>query len=1488
MFYIEMKTLIYMRKFFVHIILFLTVFICFTETLQAQTPKRSVAGGGIPACPVAAEITADDGSKVSLKLKGDKAMHWYETSDGYSVFQTDSSKYVYAMLDSSNNLVATNITISSDYKHNTKVANFVSKTAKNLQFSKTQVSAKRNSIISKSTASYNAFPSVGTRKVLLLLIDYTDKPFIINKEEFENLMNQSNYKGTGSFKDYYAKNSFGKLELTTTVCGWYHASKTMAYYGSNDSRGNDVKPEALVSEAIDQAEADGVNFADYDNDGDGYVDDIQVIHAGYGEENSNALSTYIWSHSGSLGLYSRTYDGVKIQKYAIYPELRGISGTRTTNIGVICHEFGHSLGLPDLYDTDYSSNGLAEWDLMANGSWNNNGASPANHGAWSKAFMNWIKPVEISTAQSVALQNAEENSVAYKIKTNTLGEYYLLENRQAIDNEAFLPGHGLLIFHVDDNYIDAHLMQNDVNDYDRHNGLDLIEADNSSSSASLSGDPFPGNSANTLFTDTSTPKSVLWDGSFLSKPITDISENTSTNLLYFKFMNGGIKPAKDLKATPEGSTQINVQWTKNEDNNHVILLTNTQNNFGKPQIGKIYATGDVLTSGDTILYVGSGTSFSHTGLTPNSTHYYKLFSYNAKLEYSAELDAHANCNCAPLNLPYVEDIEQHTMPECWNQTSAGDAYWASSESANAGGSASEFMAVSGSASTDTLRLVSPPINTIGYTHISLSFRHMLTYLSPGATFKIQSSNDGKNWVDANWQLKTDSNLVVPAKMTNVDIVHNINNLQSRIAFVIEGDLSKFGRWYVDDIMLTGSTIPIATISSDAPTINLQDTVTISANIIGNVDSVEWHFGEGATPFTSSVLSSNRITYNTPGYKTISIKVNGKHVFEQENMIYVTNNQYVAPKSLISHVKDSSVILNWLAPSDTLSELHEDFENYPAFSLNFSPWQQIDSDKTATISVSNFNFLNENYTGSFIIFDKDNTNPVANSLWSAYSGNKFAACFSSNVLQGSPNNDWLISPTIRIGSDYQLQFMAKSISSTYGLERFEVAIATESAGIDSFTTISGSNSIEAPTSWTSYTYNLSNYANQLVRVAIRCVSNDAFVFGVDQINIAPKTSQLTNIEYNTNAANKASRYKIYRNGTLIYTTATAQQLAFTDSTLRDSTYNYYVTAIYGDTAESAPSNIAKANVLTNKYFNLNMQVEGNGTTNIIQADTQLVANQKYTLIATANNGWQLAKWKINGKYFYQNNLTITMNSDKNVVAEFVPLAQPSFSLTVEKAENGISSLLSGIYNFNVTNNQIIKAIPNSGWQFEKWIINGNDNYQNPTTLQFDKNFSVLPVFKEKEYNVVVNQEGTGTIKPEIGSYTATPNEQFSLSATPARAWIFSKWIIDGVEYANSDTTITISSDIQAVAIFQNQTNATVIQANTSAIYPNPCSNDFYILSEENMLNVWVYNSIGKTIAQKNNALSKTIHFNSSSWLKGIYIIRTENVKHEFQTFKLVKN
>jgi len=499
-----------------------------------------------PAYPGIIQQKQSDGTILNYYLFGDEFFSWARTTDEYTIKLNDVGDYVYMVKDSDGDLVLSKVIAHDPESRSKAELLFLSTIEPKMFYSESQMSIVQQAIAirkAENEKASRAFPTTGNRKLICILIGFTDKAFTKTQAEFNTLFNGT----TGSVKHYYLENSYNQFNLTVDVAGPYTASRNMAYYGANDASGNDIRPRELVLEAINLADPH-VNFANYDNDNDGWVDGVYIIYAGYGEEAGGGADA-IWAHAWSLAT-AVTKDGVKLQKYSCSAELRGNSGTNITNIGVICHEFGHVLGAPDYYDTDYSTGGQYEgtgsWDMMASGSWNNDGATPAHHNGYTKTKVyNWAPVVTLNQPATVTLQQATFNSNSfYQINTTTANEYFLIENRQQQGFDAYIPGHGMIIYHVHSgvnqvgNKINATHPQRMYPVCASATG-DPTSTPSSYGSINSLGCAWPYGTTKTSFTDNTLPSSKSWAGNNTNKPITNIVRNTTNKTVTFNFMGGG-------------------------------------------------------------------------------------------------------------------------------------------------------------------------------------------------------------------------------------------------------------------------------------------------------------------------------------------------------------------------------------------------------------------------------------------------------------------------------------------------------------------------------------------------------------------------------------------------------------------------------------------------------------------------------------------------------------------------------------------------------------------------------------------------------------------------------------------------------------------------------------------------------------------------------------------------------------------------------------
>ena len=384
-------------------------------------------------------------------------------------------------------------------------------------------------------SNHTKLAAIGTRKVLVILMQFRDKQFTKDAEDFQRLFNEENYKedgAIGSVRDYYHWASYKQLNLQSDIFGPYTSKYDMSYYGGNSSvGGGDKNPYALFEEALNEITKE-VRLSDYDANADGYVDNVHIIYAGFGEE-AGASSTAIWAHE--MSFRPITIQGMKIDKYSCAPELRGNRGTGISRIGPHCHEIGHALGAMDYYDTDYETGGnylgTGDWDIMASGSWNNDGISPAGFNPYVKIYnFGWTEAQTLISDTTNILRPSTEIGNIFRIDTKTNNDFFLLENRSGMDFHGAEPGKGLLIFHIGPQ-LEAKAVTNTINSsYPQQCYVVCASATykRPSSSASSYGKinsnscPFPGSSKKHEFSDSSTPAALTINGKDTGIRLTDI------------------------------------------------------------------------------------------------------------------------------------------------------------------------------------------------------------------------------------------------------------------------------------------------------------------------------------------------------------------------------------------------------------------------------------------------------------------------------------------------------------------------------------------------------------------------------------------------------------------------------------------------------------------------------------------------------------------------------------------------------------------------------------------------------------------------------------------------------------------------------------------------------------------------------------------------------------------------------------------------------
>lgn len=326
---------------------------------------------------------------------------------------------------------------------------------------------------------------------LVILAQYKDVSFSEKhtRSNFVDLLTKEGYNvngATGSAKEYFDAQFEGLVEFSFDVSEIVTLPNNRAYYGGNDENKDDKNPAEMIRDAC--IEADGeIDFSLYDDDGDGYVDNVFVFFAGEDEAENYTNTDLIWSHSWYIekgaGI-KLSLDGTGIDRYACTAELTTNGRTKVlAGIGTFCHEYSHTMNLPDFYDTDYEVNGwtcgMWAWtSLMDAGNSNNNGNTPPYFNSVEREILGIAEPIIIEEDGLYTIEPIENNNKFYRINTTTEGKYYLIECRGNSGWDKYIRGSGILVYHIDKSTnTRRQWSQNEVNAHSSHLCADIIEAD---------------------------------------------------------------------------------------------------------------------------------------------------------------------------------------------------------------------------------------------------------------------------------------------------------------------------------------------------------------------------------------------------------------------------------------------------------------------------------------------------------------------------------------------------------------------------------------------------------------------------------------------------------------------------------------------------------------------------------------------------------------------------------------------------------------------------------------------------------------------------------------------------------------------------------------------------------------------------------------------------------------------------------------------------
>lgn len=551
-----------MKKTFI----FLTIFLIGSLLVQAAPALRG---------PFV--VTQPDGTLLTIEQYGDEHYHWTTTTDGTMVVNTGRG-YFLAQIDDEGELTATDVLAHEAEQRTSEELTLVEKQAIRRalfhQRGERRATASRRAM--SIGGSYKYLPHNGNVRVLTILAAFSDLDFSVNEpaKAFDQLLNSDtqedldnhNQLNVASVQKYFETSSHGTFSPQFDVVGPVTLSNTMAYYGGTSATGNDDKFGEFCRDAISKVKEEGLvsDWTVYDNNGDGTVELVCIVFAGFGQNQGGDDNT-LWAKASNRnlkveGLPTISFFNCSCEKF--HPQ----RPTYINGTGVFIHEMSHCMGLPDLYPTTdatrkVNNQSMESWDIMDYGIYNYNGFAPCLYNAWEQEVMGWTSIEALTEATQVSnVKSLEKGGKAYKIvNPNNEREYIVLENIQKSGLNSYAPGHGLLAYRV--NYPSSTVNMIDYpNAIAGKPGIAIVPADGIMISgyqtenykkdyggsytreqyrASMEADPFPGTEAVTSLSDNMQLPNFCFYQSSSQVPVGHylyaISEDTESGTISFLY-----------------------------------------------------------------------------------------------------------------------------------------------------------------------------------------------------------------------------------------------------------------------------------------------------------------------------------------------------------------------------------------------------------------------------------------------------------------------------------------------------------------------------------------------------------------------------------------------------------------------------------------------------------------------------------------------------------------------------------------------------------------------------------------------------------------------------------------------------------------------------------------------------------------------------------------------------------------------------------------
>ena len=504
----------------------------------------AMAAIAIPAKPGWHTITQSDGSTLKVQAVGNAFNNALLTADGLTVARGSDGDFYYT--SSLTGLTAVRAHEAQKRTAAEKAFIQAQRGALQMQFQPYKLPASKGKLNAVGSNASADVPAQGERHIPIILVEFQDKKFNNTRERIIEAM----LTGDESVGQYFHDQSNGMYHPVFDVYGIYCLSQDREYYGGHNGTTKDKGIGWLVTEACQLAADDGVSFQPYDTNGDRFCDVVIVIFAGVGEAQAKVyhpeaiwpcnwtLDAAKYYNRGGHGAFSPNPGEPYVNHFAVFNELYGSNdnGRTIDGIGTFVHEFGHCLGLPDLYDTAGNDNyGMGNWDVMCLGCYCNDGYTPVGYSAYEKEFMGWvdfIKPVANTyyTLTPWNQGNKETDQAVCITSDVNRNEYFILENRKRVGWDRYLPGVGILVTHI--TYSSSYWTNNKPNN-DKVQLVTILPADNKLSQYTESGDTWPNGSKRNL-TDETSPATELYMTSYgeitghagyLGKPVTEMTIN---------------------------------------------------------------------------------------------------------------------------------------------------------------------------------------------------------------------------------------------------------------------------------------------------------------------------------------------------------------------------------------------------------------------------------------------------------------------------------------------------------------------------------------------------------------------------------------------------------------------------------------------------------------------------------------------------------------------------------------------------------------------------------------------------------------------------------------------------------------------------------------------------------------------------------------------------------------------------------------------------